>query len=147
MREHTYLTAMVSFVGKHVAQHFRPNRPRLSPAVSAKFFNAAPATAERFRQHLFTARRALGQSGKSLPRRAVCAAKLFWNLQVRRRKPDPLGADIVHVRENRRNVADLAGRFGTPGRGVKTLDKHVVRAIIYCKNLGCGSAQVQLNML
>src|SRR6202021_3890455 len=85
MREHTYLPAMVSFVGKHVAQHFRANRPRLPPAVSAKLFNAAPATAERFRQHLFTPRGALGQSCKSLPRRAVCAAKLFWNLQMRRR--------------------------------------------------------------
>jgi len=145
--EHTHLTAMVSFVGKHVTQHFRANRPRLSPTVSEKFFNAASATTERFRQHLFAARGALGQCGTSLPRRAVCAAKLSWNLQVRRGKPDPLGADIVHVRKDRRNIADLTGRFGAPGGRVKTLDKHVVRAIVDGKNLGCGSPQVQLNLL
>jgi len=47
MREHTHLPAMASFVSKHVAQHFRANRPRLSPAVSPKLLDAAPAPAER----------------------------------------------------------------------------------------------------
>src|SRR5208337_4727231 len=47
MREHTYLPAMVGFVREHVAQHFHANRPRLSPAVSAKLLDAAPAAAER----------------------------------------------------------------------------------------------------
>src|SRR5947208_14381665 len=36
MREHTHLPAMVGFVRKHVAQHFQANRPRPSPAISAK---------------------------------------------------------------------------------------------------------------
>src|SRR5207253_10459257 len=34
MREHTHLPAMVGFVRKHVAQHFRASRPRPGPAVS-----------------------------------------------------------------------------------------------------------------
>jgi hypothetical protein len=51
MREHTHLPAMVGFVRKHVAQHFRANRPRRSPAVSAKLLDAAPTTAERFSEH------------------------------------------------------------------------------------------------
>jgi hypothetical protein len=42
MREHTHLPAMVGFVRKHVAQHFQANRPRPSPAVSAKLLDAAP---------------------------------------------------------------------------------------------------------
>src|SRR6266436_892006 len=46
MRQHTHLPAMVGFVRKHVAQHFQANRPRPSPAVSAKRLNAAPTTAE-----------------------------------------------------------------------------------------------------
>jgi hypothetical protein len=45
MREHTHLPAMVGFVRKHVAQHFRANRPRESPAVSAKLLDAAPPSA------------------------------------------------------------------------------------------------------
>src|SRR5512133_4173590 len=48
MREHTHLPAMVGFVRKHVAQHFQANRPRPSPAVSAKLLDAVPTTAERF---------------------------------------------------------------------------------------------------
>src|SRR5438477_7864669 len=58
MREHTHLPAMVGFVRKHVAQHFRANRPRPSPAVSQKLLDAAfvlttvLTIAERFSEHL-----------------------------------------------------------------------------------------------
>src|SRR6266567_2611679 len=51
MREHTHLPAMVGFVRKHVAQHFQANRPRPSPAVSAKRLDAASTTAERCGVH------------------------------------------------------------------------------------------------
>src|SRR5437667_11119127 len=61
MREHTHLPAMMGFVRKHVAQHFQANRPRPSPAVSAKLLDAAPTTAERFSEHLRAASAALGQ--------------------------------------------------------------------------------------
>jgi hypothetical protein len=95
MREHTHLPAMVGLVRKHVAQHFQANRPRPSPAVSAKLLDAAPTTAERLSEHLLAASGALGQFRTGLPLRAVRAVELSWNLQVRSCKPDPLGADIV----------------------------------------------------
>ena len=147
MREHTHLPAMVGFVSKHVAQHFRANRPRPSPAVSEKLLDAAPATAERFREHLRAASGALGQSRTGLPRRAVRTGKLSWNLQVRSGKPDPLAADIVHVRENRRNGAGLTRRFGSPGRSVKLFDKNLVYAIVGGKNPDCGSAKLSVHLL
>src|SRR2546422_1198223 len=50
-REHKHLPAMVGFVRKHVAQHFRANRPRPSPPVSEKLLDAAPTAAERFSEH------------------------------------------------------------------------------------------------
>ena len=146
MREHTHLPAMVGFVRKHVAQHFQANRPRRSPAVSAKLLDAAPATAERFSEHLRAASGALGQSGTGLPRRAVRAVEQSWNLQVRSGEPDPLAADIVHVREDRRNGADLAGRFGSPGGRVKMFDKNLVHALIGGKDLDCGSAELSVNL-
>src|SRR5271165_1156495 len=146
MRQHTYLPAMVGFVSKHVAQHFRANRPRPGPAVSAKLLDAAPTTAERFLQHLRAASGALGQSRTGLLRRTVRAVELWRNLQVRRRKPDPLAADIVHVREDRRNAADLAGRLGSPGGGVKMFDKHLVQALIGGKDPDCGSAGLRVNL-
>ena len=146
MREHAHLPAMVGFVRKHVAQHFQANRPRPSPAVSAKLLDAASTTAERFSEHLRAASGALRQSRTGLLRRAVRAVELSWNLQVRSGKPDPLGADIVHVREDRRNGADLAGRFGAPGSRVKMFDKHLVHAIIGGKDLDCGSAQFRVNL-
>src|SRR6266700_528059 len=145
-REHKHLPAMVGFVRKQVAQHFQPNRPRPSPAVSAKLLDAAPTAAERFSEHLRAASGALGQSRTGLLRRAVRAVELSWNLQVRSCKPDPLGADIVQVREDRRNGADLAGRFGSPGGRVKMFDKNLVDAIVGGKDLDCGSAQSRVKL-
>src|SRR3979490_427563 len=130
MAEHTHLPAMVGFVRKHVAQHFQANRPRPSPAVSAKLLNAAPTTAERFSEHLRAASGALGQSCTGPLRGAVRAVELSRNLQVRSCKPDPLGADIVHMREDCRNGAGPAGWFSFPGGGVKMFDKNLVHAII-----------------
>ena len=146
MRQHAHLPAMMGFVRKHVAQHFRANRPRLGPAVSAKLLHPASTIAERFRQHLRAASRALGQSRTGLLRRAVRAVELWWNLQVRRGKPDPLAADIVHVREDRRNAADVAGRLGFPCGRVKMSDENLIDAIVGGKDLDCGSAQLRVNL-
>jgi hypothetical protein len=147
MREHTNLSAMVGFVRKHVAQHFHASRPRLSPSVSVKIFDAAPTATERFSEHLRAASRALRQSRTGLLWRAVRSVELWWNLQMRSCKPDPLGADIVHVRENRRNGAALAGRFGSPGGRVKMFDENLVYAIIGGKDLDCGSAELSVNLV
>ena len=88
MRQHTHLPAVVGFVRKHVAQHFQANRPRPSPAVSAKLLDAAFTTAQRLSEHLRAASGALGQSRTGLLRRAVRAIELRWNLQVRSGKPE-----------------------------------------------------------
>jgi hypothetical protein len=163
MREHTHLPAMVGFVRKHVAQHFQANRPRPSPAVPAKLLDAAfvLTTAERFREHLRAASGAFGQSCTGLPRRAVRALELWWDLQMRSCKPDPLAADIVHVAEDRRNGADVvfagvfAGRFGCrfcgPGGRVKMFDENLVHAIVDKEDLGgrdldCTSAELSVNL-
>jgi hypothetical protein len=76
----------------------------------------------------------------------VRAVELWWNLQVRNCKPDPLAADIVHERENRRYGAGLAGRFGSPGGRVKMFDKNLVHAIIGDKDLDCGSTELNLGL-
>jgi hypothetical protein len=61
-------------------------------------------------------------------------------------KPDPLAADIVHVREDRRNGAGLAVRFGSPCGRVKMLDKNLVDAITRGKNLNGSSSELSLNL-
>jgi hypothetical protein len=147
MREHTHLPAMVGFVRKHVAQHFRASRPRPSPAVSAKFLDAAPRTAERFGEHLRAASGAFCQCRTGLPRRAVRAVELWWNLQVRSCKPDPLGADIVQMREDRRNGTALAGRVGFPGGRVNIFDENLVDAIISGKDPDRGWADLSAHLL
>ena len=146
MREHQHLPAMVGFVSKHVAQHFRASRPGLSPAVSVESVDAAPTVAQRFRKHLRTASSALGQSSTRLLRRAVRAVELWWNLQMRSRKPDPLATDIVHVREDRRDGTDVTGRFGSPGSRVKMFDEHLVHALIGRKYPDRGSAELSVNL-
>src|SRR5438876_12447489 len=141
---------------------FRRQPAKAEPAVSAKLLDAAPTTAERFSEHLRAASGALGQSRAGLLRRAVRAVELWWNLQVRSCKPEPLAADIVHVREDRRNGADVvfsgvfAGRFGcrqfgSPGGRVKMFNKNLVHAIVGEKGPGgkvldCGSAELSVNL-
>jgi len=147
MRKHTHLPTMVSFVRDHVTQHFHANRPRPGPSVSAKFLDAPPTTAERFSQHRLTASGTLGQSRAGLLRCAVRAVELSWNLDVRSRKPDPLAADIVHVRENRRDGASpgFARWLGSPGGWIKMLYKNLVHAIIGGKRTGGSSAELSVN--
>ena len=145
MREHTHLPAVVGLMRKHVAQHFRTNRPSLGPAVSVKFLDAARAT-ERFSKHLRAASRAFGQTRAGLPRCAMHAVELWRNFQVRRCKPDPLGAHVVHVREDRRNRARPAGRFGPPDGWVKMFDKNLVDAIVGGKDLHRGAAQLSADL-
>ena len=140
MREHTHLSAMVGLVREHVAQHFRANRPRLSPAVPEKLVDAATAP-ERFGKHLFTASGALRQSRAGLLRRAARTVKLSRNLQVRGGKPHPLGADIVHVRKDRRDGACLALWLGFPRDRIQMFDKHLIDALIRGKDPHRGSAQ------
>jgi hypothetical protein len=77
----------------------------------------------------------------------VRAVELWWNFQVRSGKPDPLGADIVHVREDRCNGADFAGRFGSPGGRVQMFDKNLIHAIIGGKDLDCGSVELSVNLV
>jgi hypothetical protein len=146
MREHTHLPAMVGLVSKHVAEHFRADRPRPTPAVSAKLLDATLAIAERFSEHFRAASGALGQSRAGLLPRTARAVELSWNFQVRSGKPDPLGTHIVHVREDGRNTADLAGRFGSPGGRVKMFDKNLVDALIGGKDLERGSAELSVDL-
>jgi hypothetical protein len=91
------------------------------------------ASVERFCEHLGTASATFGQRLAGLLWRAMRAIELSWNLQVRGRKPDPLTAHIVHVRENRSDVADLAGRLRRPCVGIKMLDESLVYAIVNCE--------------
>lgn len=148
IREHTHLPPMMSFMRKHVGQHFHASRPGPSPAVSVKFLDATPTTAERPSKHLRAASGALGQSRAGLFRRAMRAVELYWNLQMRSGKPDPLGAHIVHVREDRRDGAGLvlARRFGFPGRRVKMFDQRLVHALIRGKGLDRGSSELGVNL-
>ncbi len=118
-----------------------------------------------FSEHLRAPSGAFGQTRAGLLRRAVRAVELSWNFQVRSCKADPLAADIVHVREDRRNGAGLvfagvfAGRFGcrfrcrrfgTPGGRVKMFDKNLVHALVDEKDLGGkdldgGPAELRVN--
>jgi len=146
MSEHAYLPAMVGFMRNHVAQHFRPNRPRPGPAVSEEHLDAS-TTAERFRKHLRAASTALSQRRTRLRGRAMRALELSRNFQMRRREPDPLAADIVHVGEDRRNGAGLAGRFGPPRGRFKMFDQNLVHPFVGSKNLDRGSAQLRVNLV
>jgi len=62
-------------------------------------------------------------------------------------KPDPLRADIVHVRKDGRNGPYLAWRLGSPGGRVKIFDKNLVQPIISGKDLDGGWAEQSLGLV
>src|SRR5947208_7327909 len=147
MRGDADLAAMMRVVRNHVAQHFHANWPRRRPTVSAKLLDTTLAAAERFSEHLRAASGAFGQSRTGLLRRAARAVELWWNFQVRSGKPDPLAADVVHVGEDRRDGAGLAGWFGYPGRRIEMFDENLVDPIIGGKDPDCRSAELSINLL
>jgi hypothetical protein len=53
----------------------------------------------------------------------------------------------VHVREDRRDGADVAGRFGSPGGRVKMFDQKLIYAIVGGKYLDRGSAELSVNFV
>ena len=146
MREEADLPAMVGFVGDHVAKHFRARRPGLPPAVSAKLIDAAFTIAERFREHFRTASCTFGQSRAGLLWRATRAVELPWNLHMGSRKPHPLGADVMHVREYRRDRAHFAGRPRCPRVRVEIFDETLVQALIGSEDPHCSSPELGLNL-
>ena len=145
MREHAHLAAMVGFVGDHVAQHLRANRPRFCPAVSEELFH--PAIAQRFSKHLSASSGALGQCPAGLLRRAPSAVELGWNRQMRRCQPDPFGSYIVHVGEDCGDGAHTPGWFDwqlrIPGSRVKMLKDNLVHPLVYGEDLHHGEAELR----
>lgn len=65
---------------------------------------------------------------------------------MRSREPDPLGADIVHMREDGRYGADIADRFGSPRVRVKVLQKVLVDVVCSSKEIHCGSSELSVNL-
>jgi hypothetical protein len=65
---------------------------------------------------------------------------------MRSRKPDPLAPHIVHVRENRRDAAGLAGRFRSPRGRINMFDEHLVHALVGGKYPHCGAAEFSVNL-
>ena len=74
------------------------------------------------------------------------AVELSWNLKVRSGKPHPLGAGIVHMREDRRNGARLPGRFRFPRGRVKMFDKNLVHPLVGSKYPDRRPAELCLNL-
>jgi hypothetical protein len=66
------------------------NGPQRSSAVSRNFPTRRPTTAERFSEYLRTAGRLLGQSRMGLLRRRARPVELWWDLQVRSGKSEPM---------------------------------------------------------
>lgn len=61
---------------------------------------------------------------------------------MRSRQPDPLAADIVQMRKDRRDGSDIAGRFSSPGSRIEMFDQNLVHPIVGPKDPDCGPAEL-----
>ena len=143
--DHADLAAMMGFVGQHVAEHFQAHRPRWAEAVPFEFLDATFAIAECFHEHLGAPSGALGQCRAGLLRSAASAVQLLRNFEMRSAEPDPLGANVVHVGEDRDDGTRLAGGLGIPRARVEMFDEHLVHALTGGKDLDCGPAELSVN--
>jgi hypothetical protein len=110
-----------------------------------KLLDAAATGAERFAEHFFATSGAHGQCRTGLLWSTVRAVELMRNFEVPRSKPDPFGADVVHVSEDGDDWANLTGRLGFPSARVEMLDQHLVHALVGGKDLDCGSAELSVS--
>ena len=77
----------------------------------------------------------------------MCAVELRRNFQMRRGKPDPFGTNVVHMREDCSDGANVAGRFGNPGDRVEIVDQELVHAFICGEDFDGGLAELRVNLL
>lgn len=129
MREQADLAAMVGLVSQHVAEHLDAGGPGCAPAIAAEFGDAA-FVAEGFGQQLDAKSGTVLQCGARLLRSAAIPAELSRDSEMRCVEPDPLGAHVMHVGEDGRDGADLAGGFSVPGGRIEVLDEHLVHAVV-----------------
>ncbi len=139
-REHDDLSAMVGFVGEHVEQHFGADWPGSRPSVSEKMLDWIVASAERFGEHVCAAGGAFGQLRAGLLRGAVRPVEQRRHVEMRSVEPHPLAANIVHVGENGRDGAGVAGWFRFPGERVEMFDDRLIEAIVRGKHLNSNLA-------
>src|SRR5438270_8587079 len=146
MREHANLSAMMGFMRDHVAEHLEANRPGLCPAVAVKLLDAAATVGQRFGEHLGAASSTLGQTRTGLLRCAMGPVELGRDLEMWSGEPDPLTADIVHVREDGRDGSCPAWRFGSPCCRFEMFDHKLVHAIAGGEHLGRVSTELSVNL-
>jgi hypothetical protein len=131
MRQHAHLAAMVRIMQNHVRKHGRAPGPRLGPTIPNELPDANRPS-QGFGQHLRAAFGAFHQRGTDLTLRAAGSIKLRGQLEMRRGKPQPLPANVVHMRKDRRDGAHVsAGRFCPPGAGMQTLDDKLIHLVVY----------------
>lgn len=133
--EHADLTAVVGLVGDHVAEHLGADGPRLSPSITTKGLGAS-FRIERFGEHRGTELCAYGERGAGLLRSAPGAVESRGRLEVRGGQADPFHPNVVHVGEDGRDGADLAGRPGGPDVRVEMLDEKLIEAVVDGKDPG-----------
>ncbi len=143
MSEHAHLAAVVGLVRDHVGEHGCARRPRFSPAVAMKLFNAA-LRVESLLQHLRTECGTLREGLLDLLRRAVGTGELGWPLQVRRGQAKPLAADVVDMAEDGGDGARFAVRkLGSPRAGIEMLEHQLVHAVVDRERLRHTLAQIR----
>src|ERR1700756_2761397 len=66
---------------------------------------------------------------------------------MRSSEPDPLGADVVHVREDRCDGADVTGRPGFPEGRIKILAENLIHAIVGGEDSDCRLVELRVNLV
>jgi hypothetical protein len=132
MREQADLPAMVRVMGNHVGEHSWARTPGPCPAIAKKNVNPAFRARLGFEKHLAAARGAVSQRSSGLLLRASASVQESRYFQVRSRQPQPLTADIVHMRKDPGNRAYAPARGLRPPRPrVEVLQDELVHEIIH----------------
>src|SRR5690348_17352493 len=114
MGEHADLPAMMGVVQDHVGKHGWPRTPGSGPTVAAKLLHSTRGM-QRLREHLAAEPGAFFERSACLLLSTAAAIELRRQLETGRGKPQPFPPDVVHVGENRCDIAGATtGRLGAP---------------------------------
>ena len=132
--EHHDLSAVVSFVGKHVGEHGRTSGPFRGPAAAGEFCDAAAGIGRQsFGEHSKALGRASFVSDGRLLDGAAKGIEGRGAFQVGSGVLDPHEAAVVEMSEDGGDgapAAFLAGRLGPPGAGIEVREQELVHGVV-----------------
>jgi hypothetical protein len=130
VRQHADLSTVMGIVRDHIRKHCRSCGPRSGPTIAPELADTA-VWPERFAKHLCAAQGTFCQCDSCLLLGTAGAVELCRQLEMWGGEPEPLAANVVHVREYRGNCAHIAPEsLCPPSLRMEVLENELIHLVV-----------------